>query len=217
MKASRFFLPCLVILITLSLLACQAALIKDWVTQPGGILYQDEFSDTTSGWERASTNDGSMDYYHDGFRITVIRPQYDLWSLAGVRFRDVRIEVDAGRLAGPLANRYGVVCRYQSPSSFYFFIISSDGYYAVGKVIQGNYSLLSGEMMTFSPAIVTGMGPNHLQVDCTGGQLSFYVNQQPLALLQDGSIADGDIGLIAGSFDEGGVDVIFDNLVVLKP
>jgi hypothetical protein len=52
-------------------------------------------------------------------------------------FMDVRIEVDAVKMAGPDLNDIGVICRYKDPSNFYFFSVSSDGYYGVSKVING--------------------------------------------------------------------------------
>jgi hypothetical protein len=40
------------------------------------------------------------------------------------------------------------------------------------------------------------------------------VNGQQVLSATDSSLTSGDIGLIAGTYDEGNVDVLFDNLVV---
>jgi len=42
------------------------------------------------------------------------------------------------------------------------------------------------------------------------------VNDQMLAVAQDDELGPGDAGLIAGAFDEGGVDIAFDNFRVIK-
>jgi hypothetical protein len=43
------------------------------------------------------------------------------------------------------------------------------------------------------------------------------VNGQILADVKDSDLSDGDIGLIASTFDESGVDILFDNFVVTRP
>jgi hypothetical protein len=43
------------------------------------------------------------------------------------------------------------------------------------------------------------------------------VNGTPLGDFDDEELARGDIGLMAGTFDEGGVRMYFDNVVVRQP
>ncbi len=199
------------------LAACQSPSLAEWTTEPGGLLFQDDFSTPDGSWIRTSSPEGAMDYYRSAFRIWVNLSDYDFWSTPGLNFGDVRLEVDAGRLSGPDENRYGLICRYQDAWNFYFFVISSDGYYAIGKVNQGERSLLGQEMMAYNPNINLGMAPNHLRADCIDDTLAFYVNDQPAALVRDTDFASGDVGLLAGSFDQPGVDIIFDNFKVIKP
>lgn len=184
---------------------------------PAGAAFRDDFSSPASGWLVSSSPVGEMNYYQGTFRITVTTANYDLWTLSGRAYRDVRLEVDAGRLAGPFDNRFGLICRYRGPYDFYFFIISSDGYFAVGKVLGGNRILFGGTEMTTSPAILTGVAPNHLGFDCIGDLLTASVNGQTIARFQDGDHAEGDVGLLAGSFDQIGVDIIFDHFSAVVP
>ena len=65
--------------------------------------------------------------------------------------------------------------------------------------------------------IKTGMAVNHLRADCAGDSLTFYVNGFKVASVQDSTLKAGGVGLLAGTFDQPGVDVIFDNFVALKP
>ncbi|MEZ0396151.1 MAG: hypothetical protein ABWK53_06985 [Anaerolineales bacterium] len=184
---------------------------------PAGTAFRDDFSSPASGWLVASSPVGEMNYYQGTFRITVTTANYDLWTLSGRRYRDVHLEVDAGRLAGPFDNRFGLICRYRDPYNFYFFIISSDGYFGVGKVSGGNRILFGGQAMTVSPAILTGVAPNHLAFDCIGDHLAASVNGQEIATFRDGDHAEGEVGLLAGSFTEAGVDIIFDNFSAAGP
>ncbi len=204
-------------LLAICLSACQSAWITDLAAPSGGILFHDDFSDPSNGWARISGPGGAMDYDHGMYRMVITSQNYDLWSFSGHAYRDVRVEADATRMAGPVENALGLTCRSQHESDFYFFIISSDGYYALGKMQRGTASLLGQDMMAHSTAISLGKGPNHLRFDCIGQTLTGYVNEKMVAIAEDAEFPSGDAGLIAGTFDQPGVDVAFDNFVVIKP
>ena len=58
---------------------------------------------------------------------------------------------------------------------------------------------------------------NHLRADCVGNKLRFYVNFTEIASVQDDDLSSGDIGVLAGSFSQPGVDVSFDHFVAIQP
>jgi hypothetical protein len=182
---------------------------------PGDILYQEEFENNTTGWARVSNDNGIMDYDGGGYRILVRQPKLNIWSTSEKNFGDVRIEADVIKLHGPDENRMGLVCRYQS-GDYYFFIISSDGFYVIGKFIGGLTLLLGQNEMQSSEAIQTGT-MNHLRADCIGNTLTFYVNFTEVAAAVDTDLPSGDVGVLAGAFSEPGVDVLFDHFVVIQP
>jgi hypothetical protein len=162
-------------------------------------------------------SNGSLGYEDGTYRMQVISPGYDLRAYTGHSYRDVQIEVDATRLSGPVFNRFGLICRFQDMNDFYFFVISSDGYYTIGKIKNGVSSLLGQEMMAFSQFILQGDVANHLRFDCIGNTLKGFVNGQAIAITGDADFLSGDAGLISGTFSEGGVSVSFDDFVVYKP
>jgi hypothetical protein len=208
-------IPSLFLLIALT--ACQNSLIADLVTQPGQALYHDDFSDPASGWLQATSADGSLGYLDNAYRMIVVTPSYNLRAVSGQTFGDVQLEVDAVRLGGPVSGGFGLICRYQDPSNFYFFIITSDGYFAIGKTKNANATLVGQGMLAYSAAISKDSGPNHLRFDCIGNTLAGYANNQPMAIARDSDFANGDAGLIIGAFSEGGVEISFDNFKVIKP
>jgi hypothetical protein len=203
--------------ITLSILACSSPVIANLLSRSGDILYKDDFSDPNSGWIRVLDKKGFMDYYSSGFRIWVNTPGYNYWSTPGLQFDDVIINVDAARLGGPDENRFGLICRYKDVNNYYFFVISSDGYFGIGKVVNGLTSLLGQEMMIYNPSILPGFTPNHLQAECNKETLTLYINGQPSGMAIDSDLSTGDVGLLAGAFGTPGVDIVFDNFVVTKP
>lgn len=185
------------------------------VTNPGDILYQEEFDDNTTGWDRVANENGIMDYDGGGYRILVQQPDFNLWSTPEKDYRDVRLEVDVARVNGPMENRAGLMCRYQN-GDYYFFIISNDGYYAIGKFIGGQTLLLGLQAMQPSEFIQTD-AVNHLRADCIGDTLAFYVNYSEVSAVQDSDFPSGDVGVLAGAFSQPGTDVLFDHFVVIQP
>jgi hypothetical protein len=182
-------------------------------------LFRDGFTDTSGGWESGETEDGSTGYYNGAYRIFVNQPDYYLWSNPrDLIFIDVRIEVDATKMAGPDINDIGVICRYQNPSNFYFFSISSDGYYAINKFIDGKEEWIGMEAPIMDNVTIrTGTATNHLRADCIQQKLSFYVNGIHLIDVIDSDLSQGNVGLIAGTWDTPGTDVLFDNFLVIQP
>jgi pectate lyase len=195
--------------------SCASLPIPAAAATPGAILYQEQFENNTTGWARIANDNGIMDYDGGGYRILVRQPKLNIWSTSEKDFSDVRVEADVIKLHGPDENRMGLICRYQG-GDHYFFIISNDGYYVIGKFIGGLTLLLGQSEMQASEAIHTGT-MNHLRADCIGDKLTFYINFTEVASATDTDFASGDVGLVAGAFSEPGVDVLFDNFVVLQP
>jgi hypothetical protein len=184
-------------------------------SKSGDLLYQEGFENNTTGWARISNDNGIMDYDNGGYRILVRQPKLNFWSTPKKDFRDVRVEADVIKLNGPDENRMGLICRYQS-GNYYFFIISNDGYYVIGKFIGGLTLLLGQTEMQVSEAIQPGK-MNHLRADCIGNTLTFYINFKEVASATDKDLTTGDVGVLAGAFTQPGVDVLFDNFVVMQP
>jgi len=217
-RVRSFFL--FIFLLAMASLACQFsnpfASTPTPAAQSGDTLFYDDFTNPATGWERFTSAEGTMDYDGSGYRFLVNALQANFWSTPGKSFKDVRLEVDVAKLSGPDENRIGLLCRFVE-GNYYFFMVSSDGYYAIGKYIGGSAIQLGQSEMQYSESVHTGLAVNHLRADCVGNNLTFYVNGNPVAQAQDADFPEGDIGLLAGTFAQPGVDVIFDNFVVLQP
>jgi hypothetical protein len=201
--------------------ACQAAtsILQGGEAIPDDVLYQDDFSDPSSGWDRVSTQDGVTDYEDGSYRILVNTTNTDIWANPDLDFdfTDTSISVDATAGGGDEDNDFGLICRYQDDDNFYFFVISSDGYYGIGKVSDNVQQLVGMESMPPSEVIRQGKLTNQLQADCIGSTLRLHVNGVLLAEVEDSEFTSGNVGLMAGSFATPGTDIHFDNFVVRKP
>jgi hypothetical protein len=203
--------------ILLSALSLSGCALFELPVAPGDVLFQDDFSRTSSGWDRTQDQAYRSDYSDGVYRIEIFQPATTAWSNPGLDFGDVQIEVETVKAAGPDDNAFGVVCRYQDPANYYFFLISSDGFAGIGARRTGSTVLLTGDAMLPSEAILLGSAANHIRADCVGTRLTLMVNGAAVSEAEASDWARGDVGLIASSYAEAGAVIDFDNFTVIAP
>jgi hypothetical protein len=185
--------------------------------QNGSLLFVDDFSQSSSGWDRQRTADGITDYENGQYLIQVNRTDVDYFANPSLSLVDVHLEVEASNASEVTDNEFGLICRFQNKNDFYAGLISSDGYYGIFKVKGGSYQLLGMDAMGQSPAIKPGSEKNHIRLDCVGQDLKLSVNGVQLDVRQDADFSRGDVGLLAGAYQKDGVKILFDDFVVYKP
>jgi predicted nucleic acid-binding Zn ribbon protein len=179
-----------------------------------GVLWQDDFSDASSGWETGQYEEGSVGYVDGYYSVSATSQGMWMWGVANRSFSDVEIEVDATQVLGPTNNdnAYGVRCRVQANNDAYHLIISGDGFYSIEKSTGGSYEALLE--WTASDVILKGNATNKLRAVCQGSRLALYCNGQLLGETTDSTWAQGDIALSAVSLEAEPTEIHFDNLVV---
>ncbi len=187
----------------------------------GGALFADDFSgEQDCGWVEYNQG-GAVVTTEDGvMKISTSSPGQIWWTNPERSFDDVIINVRASQISGVDDNAYGVICRYQDEQNFYLFLISGDGYYAIGKYagtdVPLSYLTPDGQYQQ-SDLINQGIASNDIQASCIGNQLSLAVNGQPLLTVTDSDLHAGDVGLAASALQQGTVEVSFDDLRVFAP
>lgn len=180
------------------------------------VQFQDDFSDPGSGWGTNQDANGMTDYSNGTFRINVMTTDYLLWSYNyQVPQNDITIQVDATKAGGPDDNAFGVICRYQDSDNFYYFVITSDGYAGIAMYKNNEKIWLSGEKLLPSDAILQGAATNRIRADCAGSTLTLYANETEIVSVTDSSFTGGNVGLIAKAYATPGVDILFDNFIVM--
>lgn len=174
------------------------------------LLLEDDFSQPR--WATGGDADHAKEYEDGRYVITAHAANYNFWSLAGESFENFVVEIETTQLAGPDDNDYGLILRHQDDANFYTFEISGDGFYAFSKLVEDEY--LTIIPWQESEAIRQGEQTNHLRVKANGPNFTFYVNDERIDGAIDPAFSRGDIGLIAGDFEEPGVSIAFDNLKV---
>ncbi|HNB51211.1 MAG TPA: hypothetical protein PK530_04685 [Anaerolineales bacterium] len=213
-----------VILLFIAGLACSAGSSGTGTdtspTADPNILFTDDFSSNSSGWDTVRDTTGMTDYDQGGYRIQVLETNTDYWANPNNLsvLTDVSVSVEVKKLAGPDDNDFAILCRYVDQDNFYAFLGSSDGFYGITKVVAGEQQLIGQDSLMSTDAITQGEGVmNTLRADCVGSTLTLYINGTQIASVQDTTFASGIVGLMAGTYDTAGTDILFDNFVVRKP
>jgi hypothetical protein len=186
-------------------------------TPPPGAIFFDDFSSNTSGWDRTETDLGGADYLDGSYHFIVDEVNTDYFSTLYRNYSDIGLQVDAQWVEGPYDNNYGLLCRYQNEKNFYAGLISSDGYYGIFKIENGEYTVLGHDAMMPSELIALQNATNRLRLECYQDFLFLYVNDNLLDVQQDTTFTSGDVGLITGSFETSGVHIAFDNFYLIDP
>lgn len=220
MKSSTRLLIALIVL-SLAGLACNTITGGDTPTTSGvagpEILFADDFSSDQSGWDRDSTTEGFTDYVNGAYHIKVETDSYFWWGSPYQYFGDVIVEVNAAVVAGEDDNMYGIICKHEDNDNWYALVISGDGYAAIRKRYQGSEELNYITEFEPAPMVNTGRAANKLRAECVGDRLSLYVNGELAIETYDSDISAGDVGLVAGTFDQSLTEVSFDNFLVIEP
>jgi hypothetical protein len=209
--------PVLPLLLLACLSACQVKTPGSTARDAKQLLFFDNFAKSTDIWAASVANKGQAGYTAGIYRIYVDAPNSDIWATPGLDLGDVRIETDAIMVSGDQNNRFGVLCRYTNGTKFYVFLVSSDGYFGIGKITGSTYQLLGAQSLLPSDKIPKGSQNLHIRAECIKDTLTLYVNGQLIHQVKDRELASGDIGLIAGAYDKPGTEIFFDNFSIYAP
>lgn len=217
----RGLLLCFALVACVVLVACEPA--GPAPCDEGGTLFNDDFSqERDCGWALYDRGGAEAEVSDGALRITTAQPGEIWWTNPGRTLSDVILTATVEAVNGPADNAFGLICRYQSPDNFYLFLISSDGYYTVGKYQSGSDQIIylteEGQYQ-FSEAITQGTAgiSNELRATCIGDELTLSVNGTQLASVTDPTFVTGDIGVAVSTFEPGTLQVAFDNVRAIAP
>jgi len=186
------------------------------------VIYEEsDFSGFDSCFQVYSDSDIRLFPESGQYHMMVQTPNYYSWSTCEIELRNFILEVDATIVEGPDNNAYGVFFRQDSESGgFYTLLISGDGYYSLVGIFPSNdppndlFPLLSWSSIR---EIRQGKKLNHLKVVAFGDQIELYVNDVLVGLIREGTFTSGSFGFFVQAFDEKGVHITFDNLIISEP
>ena len=180
----------------------------------GEIVLEDDFSNPASGWLSSSDEDGKRAYENGEYTIEVTSSMYWYWSDQYFAYDALMAEADV-RVVNSVGDAdYGFVCGLQNDQNFTALEISEDGYFTFWKQAGDDFITLID--WTYSEQLA-GSGPYRLAAQCSREKLMLAVDGVLLGEFLDPDFTPGSFGMIAGTFDNGGFKVAFDNLVIMIP
>lgn len=181
----------------------------------GNVLYEDDFSNPASGWDDGGGDIGSTHYVNNAYQIEVVKEQSFVWGNPYQSFGDVAVGVNAQVFQSTGEGDFGILCHYQDVDNFYALEISEDGFFAIWKRMKGEtQNLIEWQASSDIPqdgSVVT------IEALCSGSELALAVNGLVLTRVSDNSFSGGDVGLLAGTWEKGGLIVGFDKFKVYQP
>ena len=106
----------------------------------------------------------------------------------------------------------GIIFRAENSidAHYYLFRVHTDGSYWLYRFVDRNIehaTLLDHGLM---PGFNKGLNKaNRLAVVAQGSSLALYINRQRVTMLQDAGYTHGQIGVLAGSMDQGPSQALF--------
>jgi len=174
--------------------------------------YSEHFRRDNGLWELDLDSEKSTIRLESGsYRVGALEPNLFVWGIGEVTAQDLYVEVDATRVEGPLDNEYGIVFRHVDTENYYVYLVSSDGYYALRKLEEGEWVDILPWAKT-DQLDIDEDATNRIGVFAQGNQIALIINEQVVDAVQDDTFSGGQIALAAGSFEEAGVEIAFDNL-----
>jgi SH3 domain-containing protein len=187
------------------------------------VLYQDDFTDASSGWPDKKTFDNYFFGYHEPqwYFIQITSPNSKAPVIAVPKGKsypeqDATIELqvftDSANTAPTGDFRYGLVFR-RSGDQYYAFTISprTKKWYVLKSSPNALVTLKDGVEES-----IQGLDnmADLLRVDAMGSNFFFYINGNRVGQASDSDYANGEIGLYAESFDSTQTRIHFDALTI---
>ena len=178
-------------------------------------VYQDDFASMGQFWAKESSRDLNLRYAQGGYVITNNMVNDIVYSVRTDNYFNMRVDVNATPLAGPLEGYYGVICNFANGSNYYIMAVGVDGWYGIGVKKTRKLTWLKEGMDTMN--IRTGGTTNQIRADCYQGLLVLWVNGVQIASVKDSTFSGGGAGLAVGTLKAPGLQVLFDDFKIFQP
>lgn len=177
--------------------------------------FRDDFESLT-GWFTGNTDKFTVEFEEGGYRmyVNLVTGAWPVYSVREMEFDDISVSVDVMREDGPDGSYFGTVCRFGDLRNYYRFVLYTGGYYEIAKMVDGKITVLDTDKEV---NLILPEKTNTIRGDCVGSILTMYVNGKMAAEVLDSELTSGYTGLVAGTNEKEGLDVLFDNFILSEP
>lgn len=205
-------------------LACNAMVGGSSTATPSAqVLLSDDFSSSDSGWGVGTDKDSSVEYSNNALQMIIYLKNWFVWSYPGKKdYQNVHMEVTVLNNGTDSTTAFGLICNWQTPSneSFYFFVVTPAGQYAIAKASEGQSDVfLTNNDQFASSELIKKEAPSYrIGADCaSNGILTLYVDGQQVASVSDVSYTSGGVAVFTWSGEEATTtNVSFDEFLLMS-
>jgi serine/threonine protein kinase len=196
----------------------------------GGVMYfsanfeaDDEFN---SYWQ---SSNGPVERTIKSGAYHILNTQSEL-AVTGIidpnvfMFDDVHITLDGLLLAESASDHsaFGIVFHYHDAANFYVFAVDGIGRFSIWKLENNRWCELrypcGGQdfdaVWTRDESILMIGETNHLTINTYGGQITAYVNDEQLFMIDDDTFSSGGVGIYMATTPLGAAEVAINNYEV---
>ena len=185
------------------------------------VLLRDDFSKTDSGWGTGTDTQSSVEYDGGELRMKIFLDNYFTWSNPDSEtYQNIHMEVTVKNQGGEAQSGFGLLCNQQpeDASSYYYFAVTSNGEYVIGKSASGQDDLfLTNDDNWGTSGHIPRNAPSYrLAADCGPRALALYVNGKKIDSASDTTYTSGGVGLFLWSGDNPAGEVSYDDFLITQ-
>ena len=182
------------------------------------VLYQDDFTDSTSGWPEAKFDNYFVGYheptyYH--FEIDSANYHATVFTPGKKTFDDATIQVAAqvnSKKTAPTGDfTYGIAFR-RSGDNYYAFVVSPRS--QKWLLLKSSPSALAVLAQGADNSLHAADADDLLRVDAQGTSFALHINGRLVAQVSDKDYATGEVGFYVQTYDSQQVHIHFDDLMI---
>lgn len=187
----------------------------------GEILFEDDFSANQNDWPTGDRDDeyglANTEFVSGRYRMTQAAKQgvFSWNSLVDSNYDNFIFSVETTVVEKEVADAfaYGLTFRENVDSGdLYAFEIDTNGYYTVNVTERDEWETL---VKWSKSSAINLAGTNQLAVKAAGPMLTFYINGQEVAAIENDSLNSGAIGVALDLYENGDKGTVdFDNLAI---
>ena len=157
----------------------------------------ESFEEVSGDWTETQQSNFNLTQGDSKFVIEIFKEYFTAWSLYDDLVLDDATILTSAVRASEGQGAYGIVFRYQDVNNFYYFWLDDDGYFEIGKRVDGEFVPLEGP--TYSEAIIKTGENNKLALIVAGAIFHAYINFEEVATVIDEEFDAGQLGMLAST------------------
>jgi S1-C subfamily serine protease len=185
--------------------------------EPGvDIILEDEFEDNTNGWHLEEYIEANVTLDRGQLLMDIFEENiYAFSELQNTSFYESVILGTYINILNSVGDAdFGLICGYQDEGNFTALEISEDGFYTIWALVNNRFTTL---VEWAESDIIPDTGPYILTAYCGEDLLYLGVNGTKLVESYNPDYRGGNVGLIAGTYQNPNFSIGFENFLILRP